>query len=285
MAMPIDLLFVRHGQSESNVLVERRTNGQHMTDEYATVPDNSWRLTEKGARQAEAAGQYIRNNFLDGFDRYIVSPFVRTRETAARLDLPDAAWEENRMIRERSWGEIDGISIEKFEKSYPLNKQLKEKDPIYWVPPAGESLASVADNRSSNFLDGLNEKAGDRVIAVTHGEFIKTVRMILERWSDEKFRDYEDDESQTLHNCVMVHYSRRNPETQEIADSIQWMRRSYPHENASGDMEIVEGKWERVEPPKKLTNAELLELAEAQEHRLTEVESIKAGRLTITGGK
>lgn len=285
MAMPIDLLFVRHGQSESNVLVERRTNGQHMTDEYATVPDNSWRLTEKGANQAEAAGRYIRKNFLDGFDRYIVSPFVRTRETAARLDLPDGAWEENRMIRERSWGEIDGISIEKFEKSYPLNRQLKEKDPIYWVPPAGESLASVADNRSSNFLEGLNNSADERIIAVTHGEFIKTVRMVLERWSEEKFREMEDDKSQILHNCVMVHYTRRNPETQEIADSIQWMRRSYPYENASGEMEIVEGEWERVEAPKKLTNTELLELAVAQERRLTEVESIKAGRLTVTGGK
>lgn len=285
MAMPIDLLFVRHGQSESNVLVERRTNGQHITDEYATVPDNSWRLTAKGAKQAEAAGQYIQKHFLDGFDRYIVSPFVRTRETAARLDLPGGAWEENRMIRERSWGEIDGISIEKFEKSYPLNKQLKEKDPIYWVPPAGESLASVADNRSSNFLEGLNNSVGDRVIAVTHGEFIKTVRMVIERWSDEKFREMEEDESQILHNCVMVHYTRRNPETQEIADSIQWMRRSHPYENASGEMGIAEGEWEKIEIPEKFTNAELLELAEAQEHRLTEVESIKAGRLTVTGGK
>lgn len=277
--MPIDLLFVRHGQSESNVLVERRKNGKQITDDFATVPDNSWRLTAKGAKQAEVTGDYIRDNFPDGFNHHFLSPFVRTRETAARLNLSGAEWEENRMLRERSWGEIDGLSIQEFENIYPHNSMLKEKDPIYWVPPAGESLASVAENRSSNFLRSLEVSAsGDTVLAVTHGEFIKTVRMILEQWSDETFYLMEVDPSEMIHNCEVIHYSRRDPSTGLISNRIKWIKRSYPAENSYGFVEIVEGSWRELRGKRKLSNDELLSVALAQEKRLVDVELIRAER-------
>ena len=195
----------------------------------------------------------------------------RTRETAANLALPQAAWEENRIIRERSWGEIDGLSVEEFNRDYANNALFKDKDPIYWAPPAGESLAAVVENRASNFLRALSRDAsGARVLAVTHGEFITSTRMLIERWADERFHEVEEDPNQKIRNCLMVHYTRRNPETGELADRLRWVKLAYP-----SDSEVVELDWKEFNGAQKLSNQDLLKLVESQERRLGELDSLK----------
>lgn len=276
MSMPQDLILIRHGQSEANVRQKAGKRGDEslFTDDLVTVPDNSWRLTALGAAQAHSAGMHLQKEFPQGFDRYILSPFMRTRETAANLALPEAEWEENRIIRERSWGEIDGLSIREFEEKYPYNALLKKKDPIYWAPPAGESLAAVTENRASNFLRGLSrDSSGARVLAVSHGEFITATRMLIERWSEEKFHQVEADETQKIRNCLMVHYTRRDPGTGKLADKFRWVRLSYPS-NAPGTA-IVESDWTEFNGAQKVSNAQLLALVESQERRLKEVDAIK----------
>lgn len=275
MSMPQDLVLIRHGQSEANVRqrASKRGDNRLFTDDLVTVPDNSWRLTALGASQAQLAGSHLKGLFPQGFDRYIVSPFMRTRETAANLQLAEAGWEENRIIRERSWGEIDGLSIEEFEEKYPLNALYKKKDPIYWAPPSGESMAAVIENRSSNFLRGLSrDSSGARVLAVTHGEFITSTRMLIEQWSDEQFHIVETDPEQKIRNCLMVHYTRRNPETGKLAGSFRWVRLSYPD---IGSGAIVEGRWTEFDGAKPVSNIELLALVESQERRLAEADAIK----------
>lgn len=277
MSMPQDLVLIRHGQSEANVRQKAGKRGDEslFTDDLVTVPDNSWRLTALGASQARAAGKHLQAKFPQGFDRYITSPFMRTRETAMNLQLSTDEWEENRTIRERSWGEIDGLSVRAFAELYPHNAQLKEKDPIYWAPPAGESLAAVVENRASNFVRSLSRTAsGAQVLAVTHGEFITATRMLIEEWSDERFHEVEKDESQKIHNCFMVHYTRRNPFTGKLADKFHWVKLAYPV--VEDEVEhIVEQDWVEFDGAKKLTNADLMALVESQERRLVQVDAIK----------
>lgn len=283
MSMPQDLVLIRHGQSEANVRQKASKRGDNslFTDDLVTVPDNSWRLTELGANQAKTAGTYLQEKFSQGFDRYIVSPFMRTRETAANLQLPEATWEENRIIRERSWGEIDGLSVAEFERDYPNNALLKKKDPIYWAPPAGESLATVVENRASNFLRGLSrDSSGARVLAVTHGEFITSTRMLIERWADEKFHEIEEDPTQKIRNCLMVHYTRRNPETGKLADRFRWVKLAYPKGN-----EVVESDWSEFDSARRLTNEQLLNLVESQERRLVDIDKIKSKNGHSEGSK
>lgn len=275
MSMPQDLVLIRHGQSEANVRqrASKRGDNRLFTDDLVTVPDNSWRLTALGAAQAQLAGSHLQNLFPQGFDRYIVSPFMRTRETAANLQLPGAEWEENRIIRERSWGEIDGLSIAEFEENYKQNALYKEKDPIYWAPPAGESMAAVIENRSSNFLRGLSrDSSGARVLAVTHGEFITATRMLIEQWSDEQFHQVDVDPEQKVRNCLMAHYTRRDPETGRLASNFRWVKLAYPDINSG---QIVEGSWTEFSGAKTVSNGELLALVESQERRLAEADAIK----------
>lgn len=277
MTMPFDLVLIRHGQSEANVRQKASKRGDNslFTDDLVTVPDNSWRLTALGARQANIAGAHLQKRFPSRFSRQILSPFMRTRETAANLNMPMSSWEENRIIRERSWGEIDGLSIEEFEEKYPQNALYKRKDPIYWCPPAGESLASVIENRASNFLRSLErDSVNSQVLAVTHGEFIVATRMLIEGWSDERFHEVEDDEEQKIRNCMMVHYSRRNPEKRgEYTDGFSWVRLSYP---SVEENRVIEGEWKRIQRPEAITNEELFALVESQERRLVEADAIKA---------
>lgn len=269
--MPDNLILVRHGQSEANVLQQSSKNGDESlyTEEMMNYPDRSWRLTKSGALQAQKIGRWLDNLEID-FDRFVVSPFVRTRETAANLNLPDAHWEENRVVRERSWGEIDSMSRQEFKRKYPVNAKYKSKDPIYWAPPAGESVANVAENRVSSFLSSANRKnAGQNVLVVTHGEFIWATRMVVESWSDEDCLTNELNPDYKILNCTAIHYTRICPATGARADRLSWVRRSYPHlDETTGEWKIVVGEWSKFER-QHLSNEELLTLAEAESRRLT----------------
>lgn len=270
MVMPNNLLFVRHGQSEANIIQKACKNGDDSlwTEDFVTVPDRTWRLTNLGTFQAEIAGKWIQSN-IPHFDRYIVSPFVRTRETAALLNLPNVAWEENRSVRERSWGEIDSIPLSRFRELYPLNAAYKDRDPLYWNPPAGEAIADVAENRVRNLLNTLHrENEGDNVLIVSHGEFMWAVRLVLERWSDEEFIRNDSDPEYKIHNCSVFHYTRINPETGEQASKLKWFRKMYPSYNTKTKLwEMKESEWKFFDR-QRLTNAELLERAKQQIHRI-----------------
>lgn len=272
MTMPNNLILVRHGQSEANVMQQASKKGDNTryTEETMTVPDRSWRLTDQGVTQAQTAGRWISEQGIQ-FDRNMVSPYVRTRETAAHLDLSDVRWEENRSIRERSWGEIGSISKDDFRKLYQLNHQWRDNDPLYWNPPAGESIANVAENRVRNLLSTLHrENDGDNVLLVTHGEFIWATRLVLERWSDEEFMQRDDDPYQRIHNCTVLHYTRINPETGEEKDKLQWARRAWPVETSDGNWTMHVEPWEEFGRP-YYTNSELMEKANSNRRFLEDI--------------
>ena len=89
MSMPLDLYVIRHGESEANVIVQAGEQGDNSlyTQDNVTVPDRSWRLTATGRKQADCIGRWLVSQ-QQLFDRYMVSPYVRTRETAAPWPCP-----------------------------------------------------------------------------------------------------------------------------------------------------------------------------------------------------
>ena len=91
MALPMDLVLVRHGQSEGNIAKRRSEAGDNsaFTPEFRKRHSSSLRLTGRGRSQAQMAGIWLRNEFPD-FDRYLVSEYLRAMETAAHLSLPGA---------------------------------------------------------------------------------------------------------------------------------------------------------------------------------------------------
>lgn len=253
MAMPHDLVLVRHGEAEGNVVRERARGGDESgyTERFVTTPGRRWQLTREGREQARCAGRWIAAEFPSGFDRYYASPFTRTKQTVSELRLPlpatDGAdgdragsarpqWYLNRGLRERDWGDIGSIPRRDFagRPEYALNAARQRNDPLYWVPPGGESIAQVAENRVRNFLDTLHrELDGRRVIAVTHGEFIWAVRLVLERFDDDEYARLVEDDDERLDHGEILHYTRRDPQTGAISERLEWLRRSRPVRDAA----------------------------------------------------
>jgi broad specificity phosphatase PhoE len=268
MGMPMDLYLVRHGESEANVIVNAGQHGDNslFTQDNVTVPDRSWRLTAKGRKQAYCIGRWLVDQ-QQLFDRYLVSPYVRTRETAATMALPKARWEETRVLRERSWGEISTVTQDEFKTNYARNWMFKKTDPLYWCPPAGESIADVAENRVHNLLTALNRRAeAQSVVAVTHGDFMLAMMLTLEDLSDEEF--LRRAEAETITNCTCLHYSRRDPVSGRTSERIEWEQTARPMlDSQTGRWQIEVSPWREFQRP-MLSNGDLVDVVQAVDPHL-----------------
>src|SRR5438046_19770 len=109
MAMPLELILVRHGQSEQNLASHFAKQGDPSmyTEAFRARDVSQHRLTATGRRQAERAGKWLRENGLARFDRRYTSTYVRALETAGLLGLDGPDWMQEPMLREREWGEFD----------------------------------------------------------------------------------------------------------------------------------------------------------------------------------
>lgn len=256
MAMPNDLVIVRHGHSEGNLAIGKSKKGDHsmLTPEFRETPGHRWRLTEKGREQASQAGDWVRANIGDSFDRYYASPFVRTRETAALLGLPEAEWRLDQRLRERDWGDISLVPQTEHAENYPRNALVKRIDALYWRPPAGESIADVR-LRVRNFFDTLHRECESMsVIVVTHGEFMSAARAGLEYLSDEEWVRRDVDSAYKLHNCHILHYTRRDRGSGGPGKYMSWTR------SVCASKEIDSG-WTPIQR-KRFSNEELLDQIE-----------------------
>jgi len=251
--MPNELVLVRHGHSEGNFVVDKSKQGDDSfyTPDFRERPGHRWRLTAEGRKQAQNTGAWILENIGGKFDRYYVSPYVRTRETAALLGLPGAEWRIDQRLRERDWGEIGSMPRAEFKSAYPQSYFIKEIDALFWRPPGGESIADVR-LRVRNLFDTLHrECSGQRIIIVTHGEFMWSARAELEYMTDEEWVLSDKDSSQKIHNSQIIHYTRNNFQSGETEKYIGWLRSICPWKG-------IDTKWLPIKR-KRFSNEELLE--------------------------
>lgn len=273
MSMPKDLLFVRHGESEANVIQHYTKNNQEhpdAADVYAT-PDWQIKLSEKGETQPPIAGKWLLDNLghdaLEAAKKYH-SPYLRARQTAALLGIPDGeGWLSDDRVVERSWGIYGTLPLHKQRELFPMTTQHKEVNPWYASLEGGESLASGVLMRQRNLLDSLHREADDVALIVAHGEFMWVARSDLERMSPEEFEELDKDDAQRIRNCSILHYTRVNPEDPEhVEDRIKWMRFIYP-DNPGGSP--YDGQWRELTKPKYSTAEMLKDQTAAFENKIT----------------
>ncbi|KAE9029677.1 hypothetical protein PF005_g1192 [Phytophthora fragariae] len=227
-----DLVLIRHGESEGNVARQRSLAGDHslFAGEFKHRHSSNWRLTDRGRRQAAAAGDWLKRNNLAHFDRYLVSEYLRAMETAGRMGLPGARWYAEMLIRERDWGAMDLMSEQ--ERFIKMQDELKRRElnRFYYAPPGGESLAAVAQ-RADRLLGILNHEChGKRAIVVAHGEVIWAMRTRLERMSQDTFIELQESGRMVdqIHNGHILHYTRKDPLTGEMAPYFTHVRSVCP---------------------------------------------------------
>jgi NAD+ kinase len=228
MAMPIDLILVRHGQSEQNLAshAARQGDKSYYSDEYRARHVSKHRLTPLGREQAEKAGDWLKTHGFAQFDRRYVSSYVRAKETAALLNVDGPNWYVDPLLREREWGEYDTMSWEERSTRIAESVRTRKTDSFYWVPPNGESIAEMTV-RLRTFFDTWHRECSDKkVLVVCHGEVIWGFRFMLERMSIENWTELEASTAPgvKVYNCQILHYTRRNPETGELVPYLNWMR-------------------------------------------------------------
>jgi broad specificity phosphatase PhoE len=151
------VVFVRHGESEGNVA--------------GIINDDPRRhvgLTERGQRQAEAAGSALRHRL---FSHAFVSEFPRAQQTArAILRHHQCMLEIDAQLNERRSG-MDGMPVDSF--NVPARR-----DPLRFRPPLGESFLEEVE-RLRAFLRDVERLASDaHVLAVSHQDPILAAQVV-----------------------------------------------------------------------------------------------------------
>ncbi len=265
MAMPNELVFIRHGESEANIVQKRDDHevDPSVVKELFLRPDWKHRLTEAGVEQAKNAGVWIEQNLggIASFDALYVSPFLRTRETAAHIGGPDQdGWTIDDRLVERSWGVYGKLPRAEQRAQFPQTAEEKRLNPWYARLDGGESMPDVY-SRFRSFQETLHrEQAGRRVLAVTHGDFINASRYGVERMTPEEWEELDENPEYTVRNCTVLEYSRVNPlDPEDIRSKLHWRRYTYPD---APERSPDDGEWVELAARRRYLGSQLISQAE-----------------------
>lgn len=263
MALPANLILIRHGESEGNLAKDASKAGDNsiFTKEFVDRPQARLRLTNHGISQAAEAGEWVRRwmsaNEVLHFDRCLVSEFSRAMETAALLGISNAKWYVDFNLRERSWGDFDFIPYNKRDQ-YKDSFLRKDQDSFYWKPPNGECIAELC-LRVDRILDTLHRECdGKNVLIVAHGEVMWAFRVRLERISPREYHllDQSKDPFSRIHNCGVLWYTRRsNPNDRE---SELLSRPESMYSTTPWDLTLSRNDWIKI-TRKTYSNQDLLD--------------------------
>lgn len=155
----VKLLFVRHGQAESNA--KGVCSGDQGKADYS--------LTANGRRQLEKTVKEIKNEKVD---LIFSSDFLRTKQSAeffAKKIKKGIIYDKR--LRDIAVGSFEG-------KTIVLSREWRSGQPDYFeavFPGGGESLKMVGE-RMVNFLDEIGSKyQGKTILIVSHQDPIKTL--------------------------------------------------------------------------------------------------------------
>ena len=213
MDRPALLLLVRHAESERNRV---KRGAVYFADEEMRrtvrgVPDHKIPITAEGTEQARKTGWAIRDRF-GVFDYVYHSGYERTRQTTD-LILDAYSPEEralmrvraNHFLRERDPGYAYDMTEAEADKNFPwLRDHWATYGGFFSVPPGGESLAQVSQ-RIYLFLNTIfRDRAGEKIMVVTHGGTLRCFRFLLEKWDYDRALKWPVGESPK--NCGLTLY-------------------------------------------------------------------------------
>lgn len=172
----LSLWFVRHGQSEGNVL----------SDSCPVMHDTS--LTKDGIRESEQIVQYFKKNNINVTDIY-TSPQKRSYETAEVIAKAfNLTTKIKKGLQERNWGEWKGLKWK--DVSDKLNSMPLENRYTF-VPALGESWKEMEERLFATLEEITDENTvGENVLVVMHRGGLRAVLPMLAKVGREKHEDF-----------------------------------------------------------------------------------------------
>jgi len=139
MTMPLDIVLVRHGESEGNYAYGLSHKGDHRY----FLPDapflqrhgSRWRLTHQGRQQAEVTGAWLRTQVAPAFDRYYASEYLRAMETWRPPRLCGRPLVLRVLPARAGLGQVRCDAIEQRKREYADDLRRRELDRFFWTPP------------------------------------------------------------------------------------------------------------------------------------------------------
>lgn len=169
---PIQLILVRHGQSEGNVAAEAaQRDDLERIDVPARDPDVS--LSATGREQAAAVGRWMAALAEDEQPEIVwSSPYRRARETAeVALEVAGLALDQrvDERLRDRDMGVTDKLTAAGIRAAFPEEAERRDwLGKFYYRPPGGESWADVAMRVRAVLTDLANTEKHKRVLVSGH---------------------------------------------------------------------------------------------------------------------
>lgn len=180
--LPIFLYLVRHGESDGNYARKHK-----LSKKIADIPSTLYRLTEKGVREAEISGEWLKQN-IEPPEHFFCSDMIRAQETAAHLAFPSAAWKIDPSLRE----------VDKLDR----NEDLIDDTDLVISFPFQQTLSAVRQ-----FLMEISKLNSRSVLVVSHHNTILAFKYVLEEMTPLSFTK----EDHYIRNAQILWYSRQNP--------------------------------------------------------------------------
>lgn len=157
-------IIVRHGQTVWNA--EGRWQGWLDSD-----------LTATGREQATEAAAQLKEYHIDAA---YSSDSGRAIETARVIaELHSLQVRPAKELRERFYGEFEGLNTEEIEARFPGTRYEEGRDlRATWRPPGGETLEEVRDRVISFIRELVQKHPGETVLLATHSGVVRVVDSI-----------------------------------------------------------------------------------------------------------
>lgn len=180
------IFLIRHGESMQN------------TKENFSIklPDHKVYLTDKGKKEAERAGNFLKGYCLEhnidlSNSVLWISPYERTRETARIINshLNISKQKEDIALIEQRYGLFSDREISEIREKYPVefafyDNYYRNDGKFYARLPQGESPYDVA-LRTRQFIETIYRDKEDTLFIVSHGITIRTFVMNFMHYSPE----------------------------------------------------------------------------------------------------
>jgi probable phosphoglycerate mutase len=148
------ILLVRHGETD--------WNKEHRLQGYIDIP-----LNQEGILQAELLGQALEKEPIDiVYSSDLSRAFDTANAIAKRHSLPIFV---DKQLRERNYGEIQGMTYREIEEKLPENHHAWHSRDPHFQPRGGETLHEF-NERVTNCIQHIANQHPDQIILiVAHG--------------------------------------------------------------------------------------------------------------------
>lgn len=245
----VHVVFVRHGLSEGNAASK---DDSIRTNEFDAEHSYHYRLMRVGQEQAARTGVWIKSKFPDGFDAYFCSPYARTQETAALLDIPDAKWRLESGLEESSDHIHDryDTDVEDDDDTQGLRDIKKETYKLHNYQRFIKGMQHVEMFLLEYIYNNITNSRS--MLIVCHANVLRYIQFRMEHLCVETLKDTH----LIVRNCEVFWFNKTNLKSgHSLLPPLTWYRMTFWCDKDK-DKDHTQ-TWEYIEPT-TFSNEELL---------------------------